>query len=71
LADARNAGRAALADPRWSRGLLGDLGAMLLVAWLATALAALVVLFLRTAPSLVHDVHHAFPGAWRAGSRRC
>jgi len=70
-ADARNAGRAALADPRWSRGLLGDLGAMLLVAWLATALAALLVLFLRTLPSLVHDVHHAFPrgvSRWQAGA---
>ncbi len=70
-ADARNAGHAALADPRWSRSLLGDLGAMLLVAWLATALAALVVLLLRTAPSLVHDVHHAFPrgvARWQAGA---
>ncbi len=69
-ADARSAGRAALADPRWSRGLLGDLGAMVLVAWLATALAALVVLFLRTVPSLVHDVHHLFPrgvARWQAG----
>ena len=70
-ADARNAARAALADPRWSRGLLGDVGATLLVAWLATALAALVVLFLRTLPSLVHDVHHAFPkgvARWQAGA---
>jgi len=70
-ADARNAGRAALADPRWSRGLLGDLGATVLVAWLATALAALLVLFLRTLPSLVHDVHHAFPrgvSRWQAGA---
>ena len=70
-ADARNAGRAALADPRWSRGLLGDLGATVLVAWLATTLAALLVLFLRTVPSLVHDVHHAFPkgvARWQAGA---
>ena len=70
-ADARNAVRAALADPRWSRGLLADVGATFLVAWLATALAALVVLFLRTVPSLVHDVHHAFPrgvSRWQAGS---
>ena len=70
-ADAGNAVRAALADPRWTRGLLGDLGAMLLVAWLATALAALAVLFLRTVPSLVHDVHHAFPrgvARWQAGT---
>ncbi|HET9157955.1 MAG TPA: tetratricopeptide repeat protein, partial [Myxococcaceae bacterium] len=70
-ADARNAVRAALADPRWSRGLLGDVGATVLVAWLATALAALLVLFLRTLPSLVHDVHHAFPkgvARWQAGA---
>ncbi|MGZ6080995.1 MAG: tetratricopeptide repeat protein [Myxococcaceae bacterium] len=69
--DALGAARTALADPRWSRGLLGDLGATLLVAWLATALAALVVLFLRSAPSLVHDVHHAFPrgvARWQAGA---
>src|SRR6516162_2556346 len=51
VADARNAARAAIADPRWSRGLLGDLGATVLVAWLATALAALLVLFIRTLPS--------------------
>jgi tetratricopeptide (TPR) repeat protein len=70
-ADARSAARAALDDPRWSRGLLGDLGATLLVAWLATALAALLVLFLRSVPSLVHDVHHAFPrgvSRWQAGA---
>src|SRR5262249_30675593 len=43
-AGARNAVRAALADPRWIRGLLADVGATVLVAWLATTLAALVVL---------------------------
>lgn len=70
-ADARSAWRAALGDPRWRRGLTGDLGATLLVAWLATTLAALVVLFLRTSPSLVHDVHHLFPkgvALWQAGA---
>jgi tetratricopeptide (TPR) repeat protein len=70
-ADARSAARAALSDPRWSRGMLGDLGATVLVAWLATAMAALLVLFLRTLPSLVHDVHHAFPrgvARWQAGA---
>jgi hypothetical protein len=70
-ADAWNTARAALADPRWRRGLTADLGATVLVAWLATALAALAVLFLRTAPSLVHDVHHAFPrgvARWQAGA---
>jgi len=70
-ADAGGAVRTALADPRWSRSLLGDLGATVLAAWLATALATLVVLFLRSAPSLVHDVHHAFPrgvSRWQAGA---
>ena len=70
-ADARNAIQAALTDPRWSRGLLGDLGATLLVAWLATAMAALLVFFLRSVPSLVHDVHHLFPrgvARWQAGA---
>jgi tetratricopeptide (TPR) repeat protein len=70
-ADARNAVRASLSDPRWSRGLLGDLGATLLVAWLATTLAALAVFFLKAGPSLVHDVHHAFPrgvARWQAGA---
>ena len=70
-ADARSAGGSAVADPRWRRGLTADLGAALLIAWLATALATLGVLFLRTAPSLVHDVHHAFPrgvARWQAGA---
>jgi tetratricopeptide (TPR) repeat protein len=69
--DLGNAARAALADPRWSRGLLGDLAATVLVAWLATVLATLGVLFLRSAPSLVHDVLHAFPrgvARWQAGA---
>ncbi|HSP17984.1 MAG TPA: hypothetical protein VLQ79_00605, partial [Myxococcaceae bacterium] len=69
--DAANAVRTTLADPRWRRSVLADLGATALVAWLATTLAALVVLFLRAAPSLIHDVHHAFPrgvARWQAGA---
>ena len=71
VADVRGALKAAAADPRWTRGVLADVGTALLVAWLATALATLLVLFLRTAPSLVHDVHHAFPrgvARWQAGA---
>ena len=71
VADVRGALQAAAGDPRWTRGVLADAGTALLVAWLATALAALLVLFLRTAPSLVHDIHHAFPRGvtrWQAGA---
>ena len=71
VADVRGALQAAVADPRWTRGVLADVGTALLVAWLATALAALLVLFLRSAPSLVHDIHHAFPrgvARWQAGA---
>lgn len=69
--DVRGALRAAASDPRWTRGVLADVGTALLIAWLATALAALLVLFLRSAPSLVHDIHHAFPrgvARWQAGA---
>jgi hypothetical protein len=52
--------------------MLGDLGATLLVAWLATAMAALLVLFLRTLPSLVHDVTTPFREVSHAGRpERC
>jgi tetratricopeptide (TPR) repeat protein len=71
VVDARSAVAAALRDPRWTRGILGDLGAALLVSWLATTLAVLAVLAFRSAPSLVHDVHHAFPGGvarWQTGA---
>lgn len=48
-------------DPRYARAALGDFGSALLFAWVATALAAMAVLFLRHAPLLFHDVHHLFP----------
>jgi hypothetical protein len=50
-------------DPRYARAALGDLGSALLFAWVATAVAAMAVLFLRHAPVLFHDVHHLFPRA--------
>jgi tetratricopeptide (TPR) repeat protein len=50
-------------DPRYARAALGDFGSALLFAWVATAVAAMAVLFLRHAPVLFHDVHHLFPRA--------
>jgi tetratricopeptide (TPR) repeat protein len=50
-------------DPRYARAALGDLGSALLFAWVATAVAAMSVLFLRHASVLFHDVHHLFPRA--------
>ncbi len=71
MADARSAVAAELRDPRWTRGILGDVGAALLVSWLATTLAVLAVLAFRSGASLVHDVHHAFPrgvARWQTGA---
>src|SRR5450631_3438145 len=59
----RTAVSAFLSDPRYARAALGDLGSALLFAWVATAVAAMAVLFLRHAPVLFHDVHHFFPRA--------
>ncbi len=50
-------------DPRYARSALGDLGSALLFAWVATAVAAMAVLFLRHALVLFHDVHHLVPRA--------
>jgi tetratricopeptide (TPR) repeat protein len=50
-------------DPRYARAALGDFGSALLFAWVATAVAAMAVLFLRHASVLFHDVHHLFPRA--------
>ena len=50
-------------DPRYARSALGDFGSALLFAWVATAVAAMAVLFLRHASVLFHDVHHLFPRA--------
>ncbi len=59
----KTAARAFWEDPRYARAGLGDLGTALLFAWVATAVAAMAVLFLRHAPLLFHDVHHLFPRA--------
>jgi hypothetical protein len=50
-------------DPRYGRTVLGDLGTALAFAWVATAVAAMVVLFLRHARVFFHDVHHLVPHA--------
>ncbi len=57
------AARAFWDDPRYARSALADVGSALLFAWVATAVAAMAVLFLRHAPLLFHDVHHLFPRA--------
>jgi tetratricopeptide (TPR) repeat protein len=57
----RAATSAFLSDPRYGRAALGDFASALLFASVATAVAAMTVLFLRHAPVLLHDVHHLFP----------
>ena len=58
--------RAALADPGISRAMAANAGGLALVGLLGTALAFVLLLFLRYAQLYVHDVHHLFP----AGARR-
>lgn len=48
-------------DPRYLRPVLGDLGAALLLACVATAVVALAALALRRARYFLHDFHHLFP----------
>ncbi len=62
-ASLRAAATAFFNDPRYARAVLGDFGSALLFAWVATAVAAMAVLFLRHASVLFHDVHHLFPRA--------
>lgn len=50
-------------DPRYARPALGDLGAGMLFALTATALAAVLMLFARKARYFHHDFHHLFPRA--------
>jgi tetratricopeptide (TPR) repeat protein len=52
-----------LKDPRYRRPALADLGAVCLVAVLATAAVVVGVLFLRRARFFLHDFHHLFPRA--------
>jgi tetratricopeptide (TPR) repeat protein len=56
-------------DPRYRRPALADLGAVLLLAVLATAVVVVGVLFLRRVRYFLHDFHHLFPRAvakWQA-----
>ncbi|MFZ5471096.1 MAG: hypothetical protein ACOZIN_16845 [Myxococcota bacterium] len=50
-------------DPRHARSALGNLGAALLVALVATAVVVTSVLFLRRSRYFFHDFHHLFPQA--------
>ncbi|MBE4753447.1 hypothetical protein G4177_35390 [Corallococcus sp. ZKHCc1 1396] len=50
-------------DARYRRPALTDLGAAVLAAWAATAVAVVVVLFLRRIRYALHDFHHLFPRA--------
>lgn len=59
------AGKAALSDPRYARPIAADVGASALLALLGTATLTVLLLFLRRARSLFHDVHHLFPAAAR------
>jgi tetratricopeptide (TPR) repeat protein len=48
-------------DPRFWKPALGNLGAMALLALLATAVAVVGVFFLRRVRYALHDFHHLFP----------
>ena len=50
-------------DPRYRRPALADLGAVALLALLATAVVVVGVLFIRRVRYLLHDFHHLFPRA--------
>ncbi|GMU11205.1 MULTISPECIES: tetratricopeptide repeat protein [Corallococcus] len=57
-------------DARYRRPALTDLGALVLAAWAATAVAVVAVLFLRRIRYALHDFHHLFPRAvtrWQSG----
>ncbi|WP_223644981.1 tetratricopeptide repeat protein [Corallococcus sp. EGB] len=57
-------------DARYRRPALTDLGALVLAAWAATAVAVVAVLFLRRIRYALHDFHHFFPRAvtrWQSG----
>ncbi|ATB32512.1 hypothetical protein MEBOL_005992 [Melittangium boletus DSM 14713] len=52
-----------LRDPRYQRPVLADLGAVVLVALMATAVVIVGVLFVRRVRYMLHDFHHLFPRA--------
>jgi tetratricopeptide (TPR) repeat protein len=65
-ASALAAARAALGDPRIGRSLAVNAGGIALAGVMGSALAFVLLLFLRYSQLYVHDVHHLFP----AGARR-
>lgn len=50
-------------DPRYRGPALADLGALLLLAWSATAVVLVGLLFLRRVRYALHDFHHLLPRA--------
>lgn len=59
--EAKLAVRSLMSDPRYLRPVLADLGAALVFALMATAVAVVLVMFLRKARYFLHDFHHLFP----------
>ncbi|AGC46479.1 hypothetical protein MYSTI_05198 [Myxococcus stipitatus DSM 14675] len=57
-------------DPRYRGPALADLGSLLLLAWSATAVALVGLLFVRRVRYALHDFHHLLPRAvarWQSG----
>jgi len=70
----RSALKALWKDPRYLRPALADLGTGALFALAATAVAAILSLFLRKARYFFHDFHHLFPKAaarWQSAATAC
>jgi tetratricopeptide (TPR) repeat protein len=63
LGEARAAFTGLLGDARYRRPVLADLGALVLLAWAATAAALVGLLFLRRVRYALHDFHHLLPRA--------
>jgi len=74
FAASRSALKALARDPRYLRPALADLGTGTLLALMATAVAAILALFLRKARYFFHDFHHLFPKAaarWQSAAAAC
>ncbi|WP_164001400.1 tetratricopeptide repeat protein [Pyxidicoccus caerfyrddinensis] len=63
LGEARAAFTGLMGDARYRRPVLADLGALVLLAWAATAAALVGLLFLRRVRYALHDFHHLLPRA--------
>ncbi|HZI15348.1 MAG TPA: tetratricopeptide repeat protein [Myxococcus sp.] len=63
LGQARAALVTLLSDARYRRPVLADLGALGLLAWVATAAALVGLLFVRRVRYALHDFHHLLPRA--------